>query len=114
MRCVFDKEEGTMAMTCRFLLIDMRAGVALAALTVASCTSSSSLELLQQVRASNPSVTYEYAGDEELLQAQQNAVVFCNQYQAAPRPARITTGSNGRQQHRHLRVRSEPADDSAA
>jgi hypothetical protein len=89
-------EEGTMAMTCRFLPIDMRAGVALAALTVASCTSSSSSESLQQVRASNPSVTYEYAGDEELLQAQQNAVVFCNQYRAAPRPARITTGSNGR------------------
>ncbi len=83
-----------MAMTCRFLLIDMRAGVALAAVTVASCTSSSS-ESLQQVRASNPSVTYEYAGDEELLQAQQNAVVFCSQYQAAPRPARITTGPSG-------------------
>jgi hypothetical protein len=86
-------EEGTMAMSCRFLLIEMRAGVALAALTVASCTSSS--ESLQQVRASNPSVTYEYVGDEELLQAQQNAVVFCSQYQAAPRPARLTSGSSG-------------------
>jgi hypothetical protein len=44
---------------------------------------------------SNPSVTYEYRGDQELLQAQQNAVTFCNQYGSAPRPARFTTGSNG-------------------
>ena len=83
-----------MAMAYQFLLVDKWAAVALAAVAVASCTSSSS-DSLQQVRASNPSVTYEYAGDDELLQAQQNAVVFCSQYQAAPRPARITTGSNG-------------------
>ena len=39
-RCAaYSMEEGTMAMTCRFLLIEMRAGVALAAVTVASCTS---------------------------------------------------------------------------
>jgi hypothetical protein len=30
-----------------------------------------------------------------LLQAQQNAVTFCNQYGSAPRPARFTSGSNG-------------------
>ena len=82
-----------MALSYRFFLIDRRAAVALAAVAVASCTSSPSGSL-QQVRASNPSVTYEYGGDEELLQAQQEAVAFCSQYQAAPRPARITSGSN--------------------
>jgi hypothetical protein len=47
------------------------------------------------MESSHPSVTYEYLGDEELLQAQQNAVVFCNQYSVRPRPARITGGSSG-------------------
>jgi hypothetical protein len=82
-----------MALSYRIFLFDRRAAVALAAVAVASCTSSQS-ESLQQVRASNPSVTYEYGGDEELLQAQQEAVAFCSQYQAAARPARITSGSN--------------------
>jgi hypothetical protein len=82
-----------MALPYRIFLFDRGAAVALAAVAVASCTSSSS-ESLQQVRASNPSVTYEYGGDEELLQAQQEAVTFCSQYQAAPRPARITSSSN--------------------
>jgi hypothetical protein len=92
---VFDLKERTMAMSYQFLLVDKWTAVALAAVAVASCTSSSSSDSLQQVRASNPNVTYEYVGDEELLQAQQNAVVFCSQYQAAPRPARITSGSTG-------------------
>ena len=83
-----------MAMSYQFLLHDKRVAIALATAAVASCTSSSS-DSVQQVRASNPSVTYEYAGVEDLLQAQQNAVVFCSQYQAAPQPARITSGSNG-------------------
>jgi hypothetical protein len=82
-----------MALSHRIFPVDRRAAVALAALAVASCTSSSS-EPVQQVRASNPSVTYEYGGDEELLQAQQEAVAFCSQYQAAPRPARIASSSN--------------------
>ncbi len=81
-----------MAISSRFLLVDMRAAVVLAAVAVASCTPPHSL---QQVKTSNPSVTYEYSGDQELLQAQQNAVVFCSRYQSAPRPARFTTGSNG-------------------
>jgi hypothetical protein len=70
----------------------MRAAVLLASVAVASCATPHSL---QQVKTSNPSVTYEYRGDQELLQAQQNAVVFCSQYQSAPRPARFTTDSNG-------------------
>ncbi len=81
-----------MAISSRFLLINMRAAVVLATAAVAACELPHSL---QQVKTSNPSVTYEYRGDQELLQAQQNAVTFCNQYGSAPRPARFTTGSNG-------------------
>jgi hypothetical protein len=72
--------------------VSIRAAVVLASLAVASCAPSHSL---QQVKTSNPSVTYEYRGDQELLQAQQNAATFCNQYSSAPRPARFTSGSNG-------------------
>jgi hypothetical protein len=79
-----------------FLPVGMQGCVVLAALAVASCTSpSSSSHSLQQVEATNPSVTYEYVGDAELLEAQQNAVAFCSQYQSTPRPARLTRGSDG-------------------
>jgi hypothetical protein len=85
-----------MTILSQFSPVDMRiVVVALATVAIASCTSSSSHEL-EQVEASNPSVTYEYLGDEELLQAQQNAVVFCSQYESTARPARITSGADGR------------------
>ena len=85
-----------MAMSSQVSLGNMRAAVVVATVVVASCAPSHSL---QQVKASNPSVTYEYRGDQELLQAQQNAVTFCNQYQAAPRPARFTSGPNDGRNH---------------
>jgi len=50
----------------------------------------------QAVSASNPTVTYRYHGDQELLQANQNAVGFCNQYQAMPRTVRIERGDERR------------------
>jgi hypothetical protein len=81
-----------MAISSQFSLVSRRAAVVWATVAVASCTPSHSL---QQVKTSNPSVTYEYRGDQELLEAQQNAVTFCNQYQSAPRPARITSGPSG-------------------
>jgi len=85
-----------MAISSQFLSVNMRAAVVLATVAVASCAPSHSL---QQVKTSNPSVTYEYRGDQELLQAQQNAVTFCNQYQSAPRPARFTSGPNDGSNH---------------
>ena len=81
-----------MAMSSQFSLVNMRAALVLATVVVASCAPSHSL---QQVKTSNPSVTYEYRGDQELLQAQQHAVAFCNQYQSAPRPAKFTSGPSG-------------------
>lgn len=85
-----------MTVSHQFLPVDMRACLVLAAMAVASCTSASSpsSHSLQQVEASNPSVTYEYVGDAELLEAQQNAAVFCSRYQSNPRPARITSASD--------------------
>ncbi|MGF2004851.1 hypothetical protein ACQUE4_13340, partial [Lactococcus lactis] len=58
----------------RFSSVGMPAVVVLATVTVAACASSP--HSLEQVEASNPSATYEYRGDQELLQAQQNAVEF--------------------------------------
>jgi hypothetical protein len=83
-----------------FLPVGMQGCVVLAALAVASCTSASSRtspssHSVEQVEATNPSVTYEYVGDTELLEAQQKAVTFCGQYQSTPRPARITSSSGG-------------------
>ena len=66
----------------------------LAAGALVSC--SGSLPSSQQpVQASNPSVTYNYRTDEELLQANRNATVFCNQYQTVPRTGNITSNSDG-------------------
>jgi hypothetical protein len=63
----------------------------LAAGVVASCGPFPS----QPVRSSNPSVTYNYRTDEELLQANQNATRYCAPYQTAPRTANITTNPDG-------------------
>jgi hypothetical protein len=49
----------------------------------------------QPVQASNPSVTYNYRTDEELLQANRNATVYCSQYQTVPRTGNIMSNSDG-------------------
>ena len=67
--------------------------VAMAGFVVASCAPQSSAP--QQVEASNPSVTYKYRGDAELLQANQNASTFCNRYQAVPRSASFSNDPDG-------------------
>ena len=65
----------------------------LAAGTVAACAQLPSSQ--QPVQASNPSVTYNYRTDQELLLANQNATTFCSQYQTAPRTANLTNNSDG-------------------
>jgi hypothetical protein len=65
----------------------------LAAGAVASCGPLPSSQ--QPVQASNPSVTYNYRTDQELLQANQNAMTHCSQYQTAPRTANITNNPDG-------------------
>jgi exopolysaccharide biosynthesis predicted pyruvyltransferase EpsI len=65
----------------------------LAAGAVASCSQLPSSQ--QPVQSSNPSVTYNYRTDQELLQANQNATTYCSQYQTAPRTATITNNPDG-------------------
>ena len=65
----------------------------LAAGTVAACTQLPSSQ--QPVQASNPTVTYTYRTDQELLQANQNATAHCGQYQTAPRTASLTNNADG-------------------
>ena len=60
---------------------------------VASCGPLPSSQ--QPVQASNPSVTYNYRTDQELLQANQNATTYCSQYRTAPRIATITNNPDG-------------------
>ncbi len=77
----------------RFLQVRLRSLTVLAGLLAASCEPQPSPP--QQVQASSPSVTYRYRGDQELLQAHQNATTFCNQYQSVPRTASFTNDPDG-------------------
>jgi hypothetical protein len=65
----------------------------LAAGTVAACAQLPSSQ--QPVQASNPTVTYSYRTDQELLSARRNATTYCGQYQTAPRAATITNNADG-------------------
>jgi len=59
-----------------------------AGMTLASCGPQYSSP--SQTQSSNPSVTYKFHGDQELVQANQNAATYCNQFQSVPRTANIT------------------------
>ena len=65
----------------------------LAAGTLAACAQLPSSQ--QPVQSSNPSVTYNYRTDQELLKANQNATTYCGQYQTAPRTAGLTNNPDG-------------------
>jgi hypothetical protein len=65
----------------------------LAAGVAASCGPLPSSQ--QPVQSSNPSVTYSYRTDQELLQANQNATTYCGQYQTAPRTGTLTNNPDG-------------------
>lgn len=65
----------------------------LAALLLASCAPVYTPP--QQVQSSNPSVTYKYHTDEDLLTVSQSASGYCNQYQAAPQPSSFGTDPDG-------------------
>jgi hypothetical protein len=70
------------AYSYRFLKVTIRAAGMLAGLIAASCAPHHSSP--EQVRSSNPSVTYKYSSDQELVQANQRAAKFCNRYQSVP------------------------------
>ena len=81
------------AKSCRFLKPSLPAATVLAGLIVASCSPQYSAP--QQVQASNPTVTYKYRTDQELVQANQNAATFCTRYQAVARTANFSNDPDG-------------------
>lgn len=76
----------------RFRMLATCAVAAVAAATLASCAANRAPET---VSAQNPSVTYKYRGDQELLRANQQAAAFCNQYGTTPRTANLTNNPDG-------------------
>ncbi len=79
----------------RFTKLTAAITVALAALMMTSCATSSRSSP-QQVEMSNPTVTYKYRNDDELIQANQRAVMFCQDRQAMPRAQNFSRDSDGR------------------
>jgi hypothetical protein len=73
--------------------VNVSAVAVFAAGTLAACATFPSSP--QPVQSSNPSVTYNYRTDQELLQANQNATTFCSPYQTTPRTSSITTNADG-------------------
>ncbi len=49
----------------------------------------------KQVDASNPTVTYKYHSDDELIEVNQRAETYCRQYNFASRPDTFSTNSDG-------------------
>lgn len=78
----------------RFIKLTTATSVALAALMMTSCVTSSRSSP-EQVEMSNPTVTYKYRNDDELIQANQRAVTFCRDRQALPQPQNFSRDSNG-------------------
>lgn len=77
------------------------------ALLVAACAQQTSPP--QQVRTENPSVTYKYRGDQELISANQKAVAYCTQFQGVPSTKMISETSDGMKQVVFDCVPSTPA-----
>ncbi len=69
------------------------AAIALTAVSIVACAPQ--YVAPQQVKASNPSVTYTYQSDPELIQANQNAATFCSRYQSVPQTVRFGAEANG-------------------
>ena len=61
-------------------------------LVTASCAMTPSSP--RQVAASNPSVTYQYRNDDELIQANQRAITFCEPYHTLPRTQHFSEGTD--------------------
>lgn len=80
----------------RQTFMNASAGVAavVAVVVVASCAPQYSTP--QQVEAKNPSVTYKYQTDQDLVEANQKAATFCSGYQSTPRAASFSTDPDGR------------------
>lgn len=65
---------------------------ALAVVLAASCSSFDNSP--KQIQASNPTVTYKYHNDDELIQTNQLATDFCSRYQSIPRAVSFANDSD--------------------
>jgi hypothetical protein len=72
--------------------VAMGTTIALAALMIASCSMPGSPK---QVDAAKPTVTYKYGTDDQLIEANQRAVTYCNQYESIPRPQSFSNDADG-------------------
>jgi hypothetical protein len=73
--------------------VNVSAVALFAAGALAACATFPSSQ--QPVQSSNPSVTYNYRTDQELIEANQRATTYCSQYQTAPRTANVTNNPDG-------------------
>jgi hypothetical protein len=71
----------------RSLKFSIGAAAVVAAVLTAGCSSFSSPK---QIEASNPTVSYKYHNDDELVQTNDLASAFCSRYQAVPRSMSFT------------------------
>src|SRR5215471_10292665 len=76
-----------------FTAVKVGLAVTLLGATVAGCEPSTLPP--QQVQAANPTVTYKYRGDQELVNANANANAFCTRYQGVPRTLNLSNDSDG-------------------
>jgi len=73
-----------------------KGAVALAVVAVASLSACGVYnQPPREVQASNPTVTYSYQGDQELVAANGRATTHCAQYSATPRTVNILDESDG-------------------
>jgi len=67
---------------------------AISVVMMTSCASTRSSP--KQVATSNPTVTYQYRNDDDLVQANQRAIKFCEPYQSLPQAKSFSTDTEGR------------------
>jgi hypothetical protein len=77
----------------RFLKIGIGTAAVFVVVLAASCASLQSSP--KQVEASNPTVSYKYRNDDELVQTNQLAATFCDRYQSIPHTVRFTKDAGG-------------------
>ncbi|HVI88951.1 MAG TPA: hypothetical protein VM659_11635 [Dongiaceae bacterium] len=97
MQPLVPEEKSQMIAHASFAAVARRSALILAALPalllVAACAPQNSPP--QQVEAQNPSVTYKYRGDQELLEANTKAMTYCNQYHSVAQTQNIHNESDG-------------------
>jgi hypothetical protein len=70
----------------------LRVSAVLAAILLAGCSSSEP----KAVQATNPTITFQYRGDDELIRANQSAADYCAQYRSVPQTSRFEDSRDGR------------------